>query len=215
MIRRPTMRRAFVAALASASLLAPAQLAVAQRGADRPPPCLRLRLARGDLAGQAAHQVRRCSLEQPRNTEAGDPSGALRVQPQPKRVQLGRLRRALPACHPVLAWACRPMGTGRPLGVQRTSERHRLDPDGPCVRLLGRLEGVRLSPSRGGRGRDRTIPAPAQRPVPLRPNRPSATLLALPFERARRPDRRDLPARRGERRPDPGPGRHLDATLVR
>jgi len=30
MIRRPTMRRAFVAALASASLLAPAQLAVAQ-----------------------------------------------------------------------------------------------------------------------------------------------------------------------------------------
>jgi hypothetical protein len=130
------------------------------RGADRPPPYLRSRLARGDVARQAAHQVRRSSLEQPRNTEAGDPSGALRVQPQPTRVQLGRLRRALPAGQPVLAWACRPMGTGRPLGVQRTSERHRLDPDGARVWLMGRLERVRLSTPRGARGRDRTTPAP-------------------------------------------------------
>ena len=68
-----------------------------QRGADRPRPRLRLRLASGDLAHQAAHPMRRSPVGQPGNAGAGHLGGAMRVQPQPTRLQLGRVRRAVPA----------------------------------------------------------------------------------------------------------------------
>ena len=99
------------------------------RGADRPRPPLSLRLASGDLADQAAHPMRRPQVGQPRNAEAGHLGSALRVQAQPARLQLERVRRALPAVDVALARTCRPLGTGRSVGVQRESE-HRLHPDG-------------------------------------------------------------------------------------